>query len=405
MQCNNKKQKLRSPHLNTSPVSGSSNAISIANADTVRHTRELRLHKQKTDGDSSSVNEPEVREVGDESANEMPNTSASRGSKNIGVLESSTTRGNLSPLTSVSVLTESSIALPSTGESTVKEFSPAASLRNLSDAAIVARQIVNDLPAQALYVHYGSLLRPIFEKFALRRVQGVQVMNENGWLRFCKSMGLMPSLVSAKSLRHFAISATTGTSNDRNSTDAALTTGTFFNALGLCAIYIHREKRDAWSLREKVLVLLNMMSNVEPSLGNVRIPTNMIGPRIESFLYSLFEHFASSSTRKGGGNRANKTLTNWGWAKLLRGLQVSESAMTSKVHPDIIYTKYATKGKLSFESFIQAMTEFDRLYAERSKGDQRSAHQSPQSRQHNSRDQENSPPLAAPLANLTALRN
>lgn len=172
-------------------------------------------------------------------------------------------------------------------------------------------------------------------------------------------MGLSEALISTKSLRHFADCAATGSNR-------TLTLGTFSTALGLCAIYVHREQRDTWSLREKVLVLLNTMGGHEPTLGAVRVPSTLIGPRVEAFLYSLFENFASNGKRNGGTNRATKSLTNWGWAKLLRELHVSESGLTSSVHPDVIYTKYATKGKLFFDPFIEAMTEFDRLQAERS---------------------------------------
>lgn len=201
-------------------------------------------------------------------------------------------------------------------------------------------------------------------------------------MRFCKTMGLSEAIISTKSLRHFADCAATGTNR-------ALTLGTFSTALGLCAIYVHREQRDAWSLREKVLVLLNTMSEHESTLGAVRVPTKSIGPRVEAFLYSLFENFASNGKRNGGStNRATKSLTNWGWAKLLRDLHVSESRLTSSVHPDVIYTKYATKGKLFFDPFIEAMTEFDRLQAERSSGTRRKVRSS-------------SPSIASVPANLT----
>ena len=223
---------------------------------------------------------------------------------------------------------------------------PTAALRKLSDATVVAKQIASDAPTQALFVTYAEPLRSLFGRFASKRVQGELLLSENGWLRLTKNVGLSPSLVSSKSLRHFAMCT--------GGADAALSFPQFLTGLGLCAIYVHRSHQDVWSLREKVLTLFAGFKNC-PAIATV--PSQCVGPRVEGFLWRLFDHFSSASATSH--HKGPKSLTNWGWAKLVRELRVSHS----DAHPDVMFGRHATRGKLSFEAFVRAMTDLDRLIA------------------------------------------
>lgn len=151
--------------------------------------------------------------------------------------------------------------------------------------------------------------------------------------------------MSSKSLRHFALCC----GGD------ALSFQHFTTGLGLCAIYVYREHQEAWSTREKVATLLASLASIPHAppapwpapWPDLRAPEAYIGPRAEGFLWRLFEHFGQ---RKDGG------LTNWGWAKLVRELKVD-----APTHPDVLFNKHAAKGRLPFENFVVAVTEFDRL--------------------------------------------
>jgi len=271
---------------------------------------------------------------------------------------------------------------------------PSAALRKLSDATVVAKQIASDAPTQALFATYAEPLRSLFGRFASKRVQGELLLSENGWLRLTKSVGLSPSLVSSKSLRHFAMCT--------GGADAALSFPQFLTGLGLCAIYVHRSHQDAWSLREKVLTLFAGFKNC-PAIAAV--PSQCVGPRVEGFLWRLFDHFSSASSATSR-QKGPKSLSNWGWAKLVRELKVSHC----DAHPDVMFGRHATRGKLSFEAFVHAMTDLDRLIAHDRNGGLKggtiipgsaSARRSPplSPRPHN---QENAAPLTNVLSEVTS---
>mmetsp|Transcript_74872 Transcript_74872/g.150569 ORF Transcript_74872/g.150569 Transcript_74872/m.150569 type:complete len:701 (+) Transcript_74872:62-2164(+) len=271
------------------------------------------------------------------------------------------------------------------------------SLRKLSDAAVVAKHIVEDAPVQAAFAHYAVALVPLFAKFATKRVKGVQLLSENNWLRLNKSTGLIPTSVSAKSLRHFALCALT---SNRNSTETTnLSFAEFSTGLGLVAIYVFREHQEEWSTREKVIALLVTMLNnssgiMRPPNNQNRhagdsssngtsssndwpvpeMPTPFLGPRLEGFLWRLFYHFGTSTA--GGGSSSSsprgkklvpiKVLTNWGWAKLVKELLGGHLHSTEgQVHPDVMFNRFAHRqtGKLSFEAYLRAVTECDRILA------------------------------------------
>jgi len=242
---------------------------------------------------------------------------------------------------------------------------PSTALRKLSDATVVAAQIDSDAPVQALLGHYGEPLKAFFGKYANKRVHGALAMSENSWLRFTKSVGLNPSLISSKSLRHFALCAHEGSSGG----EAMLTMNQFFVGLGLCAIYVYRDHQDEWSIREKIIALLaSLKDRVDPAivLSSIKVPTQFIGPRIEGFLWRLFEHFSSAAGGRHNHQQAKGkalALSNWGWSKLVRELRLLDGPVKGG-HPDVIFNKFAAKGRgLSFEAFVQAITELDSLAA------------------------------------------
>jgi hypothetical protein len=264
---------------------------------------------------------------------------------------------------------------------------PSAALRKLSDASIVAKQIAADAPTQALFATYAEPLRGLFGRFASKRVAGALLLSENGWLRLTKNVGLSTALVSSKSLRHFAMCT--------GAADGTLNLAQFLTGLGLCAIYVHRSHGDAWSLREKVLSLLAGFG-----FEVAAVPAQCVGPRVESFLWRLFDHFSSSSPAAAGRGKGPKSLSNWGWAKLVRELRVSAPP---DAHPDVMFGRHATRGRLSFEAFVCAMGDLDRLIAN-DRGAKASAsssrRQPPLSpRPHN---QENAAPLTNVLSEVTS---
>ena len=206
------------------------------------------------------------------------------------------------------------------------------------------------------------------------------------WLRMTKSVGLSPTLVSSKSLRHFAaVCAQNG------GTETTLPFASFLTGLGLCAIYVHREHQDEWSTREKAVAMLHDLSAREPALDGVKVPQQFLGPRVEGFLYRIFDHFSS----KGSGKA--KVLSNWGWSKLLKELRLDGAGAAQ---PDVMFSRYASRGKgLSFEAFIQAITELDRVLAQKSSAE-RTVPFSP-----SAVDQENrGAPLSAVLGDITSRR-
>jgi hypothetical protein len=233
---------------------------------------------------------------------------------------------------------------------------PTPILRKLSDATVVAKQIGLDAPVQATFASHSAALKQFFTNHANKRVHGVLMMSENSWLRLTKAVKMNPDLVSSKSLRHFAACS----QNASGSTESGLDFNQFCTALGLCAIYIFREHAEEWSLREKAIALFASLKDFEPAFKDVKLPVQFIGPQIEHFLWRLFHHFSSTSTTSNTDVK-KLALTNWGWSKLVRELGILDGVVSSSVHPDVMYNKYATKGKLSFDAFVSAIAEFDRL--------------------------------------------
>jgi hypothetical protein len=84
----------------------------------------------------------------------------------------------------------------------------------------------------------------------------------------------------------------------------------------------------------------------------VKLPSHLVGPRVEAALWRLFDAFA-------GGANLKRALTNWGWAKLLRELK----AESATFHPDVLFNRFAAKGRLPFDAFVQAVAELERLLA------------------------------------------
>jgi hypothetical protein len=154
------------------------------------------------------------------------------------------------------------------------------------------------------------------------------------------------------------------------------------------------------------------------------MPEPVLGPRIEGFLWRLFEHFAGGGGGSGGSSPRGKTagttkvstkvLSNWGWAKLVKELLGEQRiANEQQVHPDVMFNRFAHRqsGKLSFEAFLFAVAECDRILAHKhpaastSSGTSQTspkAHANQELPRRNAENQENAiPPLGHLLARVS----
>ena len=162
----------------------------------------------------------------------------------------------------------------------------------------------------------------------------VRVMDEHGFMRFARDMGLSSTLPHSKLAGAFHCTARATRGEAKPVQDSS----SFFASVAVVAMLVF-EGENELTAREKVGTMLSMIDKDGKFFRCA--PPILVGSNFESFLWEVFQNYCSVSDRKKGGGLGG--VTSSGFSRFVKEFGILKGVPASSGRADTIFRDIVTK--------------------------------------------------------------